>query len=276
VCEYSEIFTMHRSLLLLFTLVCVNLGSVYTETTESQKEAENDGVTESQSVVEGAGAGDDVLSNVVKNVSAFVRLLPDENINDNALYNDLDTWEAPYEIRKEYPYFLAGYTQENLPVWGMELGKWNLKKMLTAGGETLKTFDKYVDQMAYRMLESLKAKSTPEDPITDIMFLVDFDGLQLEQVAHLPSMTWLINLARTYRDLIAKHLGGTTIVNANFVAENLVNILRPVFGHLLEKVEVYGTNRRKWLPHIIRKYDTSVLPEYYGGSASWKPLKVYG
>jgi len=177
---------------------------------------------------------------------------------------------------KAVPIFPGWIYRRQPPRLGYELGKWNLKKIISAGGEQLKNFDKYVDQMAYRMLESLKEKSTPDEKIVDILFLVDFDGLQLEQVAHLPSMTWLINLARNYRDLISKHLGGTTIVNANFVAENLVNILRPVFGNLLEKVEVFGTNRRKWLPHIIRKFDTSVLPEYYGGSASWKPLKVYG
>jgi hypothetical protein len=77
------------------------------------------------------------------------------------------------------------------------------------------------------VLFSIHQRSTEERPVSEALFLVDFDGLQLRQVSHVPTLAFLIKLALTYRELITNHLGATVIINANFLAENLIRIFKP-------------------------------------------------
>ena len=57
---------------------------------------------------------------------------------------------------------------------------------------------------------------------------------------------------------------------ANFATENFLLLAKPFMGNILEKCEMFGTQKRKWLPHILRKISKSQLPPWYGGEQNWK------
>ena len=61
----------------------------------------------------------------------------------------------------------------------------------------------------------------------------------------------------------------------NYVAQAMINILRPVLGNLMEKIQVYGTNKSKWMPELLRQLPQDQLPSWYGGLPDHKPVKVY-
>lgn len=50
---------------------------------------------------------------------------------------------------------------------------------------------------------------------------------------------------------------------ANFAAQTLINIARPVMGTVLQTAEVYGTRKEKWLPKLLKKLPREVIPKKY-------------
>ena len=63
---------------------------------------------------------------------------------------------------------------------------------------------------------------------------------------------------------------------ANFVATNMVNLLRPTFGENFNKFQVFGTNSATWIPLLLKNIPRDQLPERYGGTKDFKPVRVYG
>jgi len=190
----------------------------------------------------------------------------------------LELWEAPRYIQKNYPYYLSGHDEEEgRPIWVMEFGRMNLRPLVEEGGEMLKAFEKYTEQIAYRIVKSIKAAATPERPVTEAIFILDFDGLNLQQVSSFPVMTFGLNLVMKNRELIMDYLGPTIFINANFLAENTIRLVRPALGPAFQKVEIYGTNKQTWIPKLRRLLGSSSIPPWYGGSSkNFKPVAVYG
>ncbi|CAG7825094.1 unnamed protein product, partial [Allacma fusca] len=106
---------------------------------------------------------------------------------DHPVLDDFETWEAPDYIRKNYPYYLSGFDDENRPIWIIEFGRYNLLKLFEGGDEPLKAFNKYAQQAFYRVLKSVKLRSTLEEPATGANFIVDFADFDLLTVSHIPS-----------------------------------------------------------------------------------------
>ena len=66
------------------------------------------------------------------------------------------------------------------------------------------------------------------------------------------------------------------IFTANFVAERFVNLIRPVLGGIMQRVEVFGTQKSQWMPKILRNLPKDQLPDWYGGEEGYKPRKIFG
>ena len=104
---------------------------------------------------------------------------------------ELETWEAPEDMQKGYPYFLSGFDYENRPggiyahdtcvlvcsrsnaimrvklslsVWVVEAGKWDVAKATEQGEERKAIFQKYCYQFAYRVVKSIGEKATEKRP----------------------------------------------------------------------------------------------------------------
>ena len=68
----------------------------------------------------------------------------------------IDEWIAPAEIRKSFPFYLAGYDEEGSPIYVAKYGKWNFTEALASyssgdgGREELKNLVmKYLQQGIY-------------------------------------------------------------------------------------------------------------------------------
>ena len=66
------------------------------------------------------------------------------------------------------------------------------------------------------------------------------------------------------------------IQTANYVATGFINIMRPLLGEAFNKVQIFGTNSARWVPLLLKQIPQSQLPQWYGGTKDFKPLKVYG
>ena len=62
---------------------------------------------------------------------------------------------------------------------------------------------------------------------------------------------------------------------ANFAALQGVAIVRPFLGRLMEKVEIFGTQKEKFKPILRHTLPPQSIPAEYGGSIDFKPLAVY-
>lgn len=199
-------------------------------------------------------------------------------IHEEDLKDDLAKWEAPRFMQERFPYYLSGYDEEEgRPIWVMEIGRTHIRAMVESGGETLRNFEKYTEQIAYRILKSIHAANTTEQPVSEAIFLLDFDGILLRDVTSLPVMSFALRLILKNRDLILNFLGPTIFVNANFVAENAIRLVRPALGPAFQKVEVFGTNSDRWIPYLRHLCGPSQIPTWYGGDKkNFKPVAVYG
>ncbi|CAG7829652.1 unnamed protein product [Allacma fusca] len=188
---------------------------------------------------------------------------------------DLDTWEAPPYIQNNYRYYLSGFDYDNRPIWVVEFGKWDVRKIVEGGGQPLRDFDKYISQAVYRVINSTTLRSTPENPVWEVMGISDFDCYSLHQLNSLATMSYILKRARELRDAM-QLLNNGYCINVNFVAERLINMLRPILGREMERVEVLGTNKSKWLPILLRRFPQDQLPFWYGGFRNFIPYRLYG
>lgn len=61
----------------------------------------------------------------------------------------------------------------------------------------------------------------------------------------------------------------------NYVAKLFIEMLRPVLGSIMERVEILGANKSKWLPRLKALLPPDVLPPWYGGREDFKPEEIY-
>ena len=61
-------------------------------------------------------------------------------------------------------------------------------------------------------------------------------------------------------------------ISVNYAAETFINLAKPYFSDVLEKVENLGTRSAIWKPRVLRKIPANQLPEMHGGTEDWKPL----
>lgn len=69
------------------------------------------------------------------------------------------------------------------PVWILELGRWDIKGAIEAGGEVKEMFDKYVDKGIYNILSSVGERDPDnEDDPKEVIGIIDLDGYNFEQL----------------------------------------------------------------------------------------------
>ncbi|CAG7727308.1 unnamed protein product, partial [Allacma fusca] len=62
----------------------------------------------------------------------------------------------------------------------------------------------------------------------------------------------------------------------NSFFENVWKVTGPIIGKYFQTVTVFGANPEAWRPLLLQKIPQDQLPEWYGGSKSHKPIKVFG
>ncbi|CAG7697125.1 unnamed protein product [Allacma fusca] len=102
-------------------------------------------------------------------------------------------------------------------------------------------------------------------------------GFSLRQVRHPKTVQFLLRrflrLEEIVRDGSLKHIW---IVNVNALFDWLWKLGSPLLGSLANSIELYGTNKKLWLPKLLSQLPRDQLPEWYGGTPGQKPLKILG
>ncbi|CAG7817969.1 unnamed protein product, partial [Allacma fusca] len=72
-------------------------------------------------------------------------------------------------------------------------------------------------------------------------------------------------LMRAYRkwDKCYQNIAYGFIINVNFMTDQVISLIRVVTPHFIDRMEVYGTDRRKFVPQFLMKIPTSAIPLPY-------------
>ncbi|CAG7665166.1 unnamed protein product [Allacma fusca] len=157
--------------------------------------------------------------------------------------NGLEHWKAPQELQDKFPYYLSGYDYDDQPVWNAK---------------------------------SMQVKDTDKKEVSRVFLLGDWEGLDITQIMHLPTMLYVIDMVRTYLDFLVAAVGYAVSINMSYAAEVGLQLIKPVLGGLFGKIEFYGTNKVKWMKALKRILPPESIPTWYGGKPDYKPLQVYG
>ncbi|CAG7817319.1 unnamed protein product [Allacma fusca] len=187
---------------------------------------------------------------------------------------NVTTWEVPLDIKNSFPLYLAGYDYDKRPVWVFEVGKVDFRTIIAQGEEKVAQARRYLFRVVSNIIKSFVVMDTPEEEIREAVFIFDMEGASLGQVDYAPSWAEFARLIRKYWDFTIQFVGGVIVLNANYVAKLAVDVARPVVGALLERVEIYGSNKNFYLPKLLKRMSIKNIPPWYGGSKDFKPLIV--
>ncbi|CAG7721599.1 unnamed protein product [Allacma fusca] len=211
------------------------------------------------------------LGTYVRNSPGFQKYSAQELRN---LTIELESWEEPEELTKKFPYYFAGYDSNDWPVWIAEVGKFNIRRAVELGNEELLV--KYTFKAIYRIIKTIHDKDSPEEEIRFGAFILDYDGFDWYQINHAETVNFMLRVLRDYKEVIEEFLGYCMLINVSHPAQVLINLVRPILGRMLERVDVFGTNKVKWIPALRRKFPENILPRWYGGNLTFKPIQVHG
>ena len=110
-----------------------------------------------------------------------------------------------------------GYDAEGRPIWIAEVGKMDLRAVLEEGGDDVNYLEKYAKQAAYRIMKSILDANTEDRVVTEVVGLLDADGVSLKQVTYVPNAAFLMKIGLPYRQLAENHVGGGIVVNGKTI-----------------------------------------------------------
>ncbi|CAG7830304.1 unnamed protein product [Allacma fusca] len=103
---------------------------------------------------------------------------------------EVDSWKAPKELQRKFPYYLSGYDYKDQPVWIGEIGKYNVKEQIQKGPEAARNLTLYLFQGIHRIYRSMWDKDAPGKEIRTAFFIGDCEGLDLNQATHIPTVSY--------------------------------------------------------------------------------------
>ncbi|CAG7733985.1 unnamed protein product [Allacma fusca] len=190
----------------------------------------------------------------------------------NLTEKEILEFDIPNEIQEAAPYDLAGYDEDGSPIWSIELGKWDMRKYAEKGGEMYDALEIHADKMLLNIKESGLNSSTKQ-----LYTIVDVDGFNIRQAGDPKTVQFVLRLILKVeefgRQMLLKQ---AWIVNANTLFEGIWRLSGPLLGQKAEAFELYTNNKESWLPKLLKVLPRDQLPEKYGGSPSYKPVKQFG
>ncbi|CAG7822427.1 unnamed protein product, partial [Allacma fusca] len=71
------------------------------------------------------------------------------------------------------------------------------------------------------------AKDIDGKEVREIAIIADWEGFEISQIAHLPTVMFTLSLLSTYLDIASQAFGYAIAINVNYVAEKGYDLLRP-------------------------------------------------
>ncbi|CAG7821018.1 unnamed protein product, partial [Allacma fusca] len=99
---------------------------------------------------------------------------------------NLTTWDAPSELKAVFPYYLAGFDYDQRPVWVLEAGKLDFRRVVEPGEESLATAKRYLFQAIFNIIRSFLEADSGDKEVRKALVILDMEGFSLKQVNSAP------------------------------------------------------------------------------------------
>ncbi|CAG7734130.1 unnamed protein product, partial [Allacma fusca] len=120
------------------------------------------------------------------------------------------------------------------------------------------------------------AKDTPTKEVREVFGILDWEGFQIAQSLHIPTVNFALNLLQTYHDFLDLGLGHSVMINTNQVTKGLFDTVQPALGDSFQKIEFFKSDKAKWMAALQKLLPSNAIPPWYGGSSDFKPIQVFG
>ncbi|CAG7667450.1 unnamed protein product [Allacma fusca] len=122
------------------------------------------------------------------------------------------------------------------------------------------------------------AKDTPTKEVREVFGILDWEGFQIAQSIHIPTVNFALNLLQTYHDFLDLGLGHSVMINTNQVTKGLFDTVQPALGDYFQKIEFFKSDKAEWMAALQKLLPSNAIPPWYGygGSSDFKPIQVFG
>jgi len=179
--------------------------------------------------------------------------------------DDIENWEAPKLLEDHCPHGLAGFDKGGSPIIIVPFAGMDMYGVLHAVSRsdmiryTLQQLEKY-------MKIAFEQSKTHGPEARQFIVIFDMDNFYLKQFAWRPAGEVVITLIKMYADNYPEILKCCYIINAPKVFAFAFNVVKKFLDeYTLSKIQIYKSDRNKWLPAILDKVDPENLPKYFGG-----------
>ncbi|CAG7825224.1 unnamed protein product, partial [Allacma fusca] len=100
--------------------------------------------------------------------------------------------------------------------WVAEVGKYNIRAEVERGPRNIEIGMKYIFLTVHRFIKSLYDQDTPDREIRHAVFIVDFDGFDLQQYGHPETLAQLLRVFREYKEVIDELVEKSIFINDLF------------------------------------------------------------
>ncbi|CAG7722479.1 unnamed protein product [Allacma fusca] len=178
------------------------------------------------------------------------------------LFLHLETWEAPQHFQGVLTYKFAKYDSQNRPVWILTFGTYPAKDIIDSGDEV--QLEHYVWQCAHWIAKSIVAKTPEENPSQQAVVIFNGKGASAANFLNARTLGFLFKMTRKSAKSTLYLLGLGVGVNVNKVGVFVLNLLRPVLGATLKKVELFGKDESTWRPRLEEVFEGDEIPSFKG------------
>jgi len=182
-------------------------------------------------------------------------------------------FKPPADMYKKFPYYWGGSDKEGRPVIFWELGKWDMKPEIEAGGARAEAMEKYMTQLFTTFIKMGKLREGKANK--GIVIVADFDGFGQDQMDHKPTVDFMVKNAAYLNDW-EKISHATFILNGNEPAGKLLELDQPIAPGFFANAKIYPATETKWKTELQEVVNKDQIPLKYGGVGTWKPVQVFG
>ncbi|ODN04859.1 SEC14-like protein 2 [Orchesella cincta] len=188
--------------------------------------------------------------------------------------NCIRKWEPECaSVPVDYPIEISGFDKIGCPVVIIAFCHWDVRKGVEAGHA--QEMIRHIDQALEIFEITMKQRSTPDKPVTQISLIFDMYNLSFWQLASMKTIETILEVVRRYEANHPEILHKAYVVNASRIFNMLFNIVKPFLSpRTLDKVNIYSAQQSQWMPALMKDIEQDQLPKYFGGTA-YTAIKAY-
>ncbi|XP_046633880.1 SEC14-like protein 2 isoform X4 [Daphnia pulicaria] len=167
---------------------------------------------------------------------------------------------------KYYPMGIIGCDKFSCPVLIVSFGNADWRGILQSVSK--RDYLRYISYMAEKNLAAMRKNSSNQvNPMLYQTFIVDMEGLSMNQMAYKPFREVGFEGIQISEANYPESLRRVFIVNAPKVFTFVFNMVKPFLHPVtLDKISVFGFDKSEWSAALLKEIDADQLPVHFGGT----------